>query len=115
MRTPSTEGPDGEEQRRHDDICIHIFTVSATLVGVCLTVIGVLRLVERLQNVAILADQILSLVALGFLVSCTIAYGALRTRRLPRRRQLERAADIVFLASLGLMTAASALVALDFL
>ena len=29
-----------------EDVCIHIFTVSATLVGVCLTVIGIFQIGE---------------------------------------------------------------------
>jgi len=30
-----------------EDICVHIFSVSATLIGVCLTVIGIIRVVLR--------------------------------------------------------------------
>lgn len=106
---------DRDDQRRHDDVAIHIFTVSATLVGVCLTVIGVLRLVKRLANVTVLADQFLSADAMGFLVSCAVAYAAMRTRDPARRRALERAADVIFLVSLGLMTAVCALVAWELL
>lgn len=107
--------PDRDEQRRHDDVAIHIFTVSATLVGVCLTVIGVLRLVKRLANVTVLADQILSADAIGFLIACAVSYAAMRTRDPKRRRVIERAADVVFLVSLALMTAVCALVAWELL
>ena len=35
-----------------EDICIHIFTVSAGMVGVCLTVIGLFRVIGQLKSVA---------------------------------------------------------------
>jgi hypothetical protein len=37
-------GANGNDKTRlEEDICIHIFTVSSAMVGVCLTVIGVIR------------------------------------------------------------------------
>lgn len=98
-------------QQRRDDICVHIFTTSATLVGVCLTVIGVLRLVQRLHDVNTLADELLSIDALIFLGACVISYVALRTDPRSRRQRIERLADFVFLGGLGLMTVICALIA----
>lgn len=112
MTTHPTDQPTPSQLRR-DDICIHIFTVSATLVGVCLTVIGVLRIVKGLQGVAVLADQLLSVDAIGFCAACAIAYAAVRTDDVERRRRLERVADTAFLISLGLMTVVCALIALE--
>jgi multisubunit Na+/H+ antiporter MnhF subunit len=99
--------------RRSEDLCVHIFSVSAGLVGVCLTVIGLFRVVSRLKNVDSLADNLLALDALGFLLSCTLAYLALRKQETPRRQRLEILADRVFLASLGLMTLVGALIAYE--
>ena len=98
---------------RRDQICVHIFQVSATLVGVCLTVLGLLRIVRRLHPVGTLADEILTLDALLFLGSCMMAYAALRAPSLARRRKLERIADAVFLGGLGLMTLLCALIAYE--
>ena len=118
-RVPTSPSPPPDqlaeepEQARRDDICVHIFTASATLVGVCLTVIGVLRLVRRLQGVSTTADVLLSMDAIGFLVACAIAYAALRTTRADRRRRIERYADGVFLMSLAIMTAVCALIAFE--
>jgi hypothetical protein len=39
------------------DICIHIFTVSSAMVGVCLTVIGLIRVVITLGTADRLADD----------------------------------------------------------
>jgi len=44
--------------RLEEDICIHIFTVSAGLVGVCLTVIGLLRVVITLRKADTFADDL---------------------------------------------------------
>ena len=35
-----------------DDISVHIFTASAAMIGVCLTVIGLVRISEKLRNLA---------------------------------------------------------------
>lgn len=58
-----------------DDICVHIFTASAALVGVCLTVIGLFRVVAKLKDINSLADAVF-LVALSLMaVVCgLIAY-----------------------------------------
>lgn len=96
---------------RRDDICGHIFTASATLVGVCLTVIGVLRVVSRLRDAGTVAEELLSIDAMLFLGACVTAYAALRTPELPRRRRLERYADAAFLVALFTMTVACGVLA----
>lgn len=98
---------------RSDDIAIHVFTVSATLVGVCLTVIGLFRTVGRLRGIISLADNILSLNAIVFLASCIAAYTALRTRESHLRRRRERIADMLFLTALAMMTVTCAVIALE--
>jgi hypothetical protein len=96
--------------RLEEDICIHIFTVSAGLVGVCLTVIGLLRVVITLRKADTFADDLLAVDAVLFLVACLSSYWALRTRSLRRMHRVERFADLVFLLALVLMAAACAVV-----
>jgi len=88
-----------------EDLCIHIFTVSAAMVGVCLTVIGLIRIVITLQKVDTLADDLLAADALLYLASCTLSYSALRTRKVRRMHRVERVADSVFLLAMVLMVA----------
>lgn len=92
--------------RLEEDICIHIFTVSAGLVGVCLTVIGLLRVVITLRQTDTFADDLLAMDAFLFLVACLSSYWALRTRSVRRMYRVERFADVVFLLALVLMAAA---------
>ena len=85
------------------DICIHIFTVSAAMVGVCLTVIGILRIVITVQKGNTLADDLLAMDAVLFLISCILSYWALRTRSIHRMHRVERIADTIFLLALLFM------------
>ena len=92
------------------DISIHIFSVSAALVGVCLTVISVVRVVITATKINTVADDILAADALLFLTSCLLAYSAMRSRTEKRLRMVERAADTVFIIGLVLMAIVCALI-----
>src|SRR5712692_7832916 len=99
----------GEEtnQNNHleEDICIHLFTVSSAMVGVCLTVIGLIRVVITLGKIDTIADDLLAADALLFLVACLLSYWALRTLSIRRMHRVERIADRVFILAMVLMTA----------
>ena len=114
MKAPRTpQPPDPSAERREENLCVQIFSVSATLVGACLTVIGLFRAIHQLQSVDGLADNILAVDALGFMLACLFAYFGLRSREDERRRRMERLADRIFLTSLGLMTVVCAMVAYE--
>ena len=85
------------------DISVHIFSVSAALVGVCLTVIGLIRVVISTSKVETFVDDFLAADAVVFLISCLLSYWALRTRSLYRMHRVERVADAFFLVGLFLM------------
>ena len=86
------------------DICIHIFTVSSAMVGVCLTVIGLIRVVITFGRADTLADDFLAVDALLFLISCLLSYWALRSRSVRRMHRLEKIADGIFiLAMIGMV------------
>lgn len=93
-----------------EDISIHIFTASATMVGVCLTVIGLFKLILQLKSISTWADDLLSIDAMLFLSACGLAYWALRTRSIKRRHLTEKIADLIFLVALTLMTTICALI-----
>jgi hypothetical protein len=91
------------ESRLEKDICIHIFSVSAGMVGVCLTVIGLLRVVITLRQTDTFADDLLAMDAFLFLIACLSSYWGLRTRSVKRMYRVERFADIAFILALILM------------
>jgi hypothetical protein len=82
------------------DICIHIFTVSSAMVGVCLTVIGLIRVVITFGRADTLADDLLAADALLFLISSLLSYWALRSRGLRRMHRLEKIADGIFIVAM---------------
>lgn len=94
---------------------IHIMSVSATLVGVCLMVIGILRVSNKLTLVNSLGDDFLALDTVGFLAACLLSYFALRAREKRRQKCLERLADKFFLVSLTFMVLISILVVYEML
>jgi len=85
------------------DVCIHIFTVSSAMVGVCLTVIGLIRVVITLGKIDTFADDLLSADAFLFLLASLLSYSALRTRNLKRMRRVEHVADGLFIVAMILM------------
>ena len=74
------------------------------MVGVCLTVIGLIRVVITVGRIDTLADNLLALDALLYVLCCFTSYWALRTRQERRMRRLERVADTLFLLAMLLMT-----------
>jgi hypothetical protein len=103
---------DNGKQRREleEDICIHIFTVSSAMVGVCLTVIGLVRVVITLGKADTFADDLLAVDAFLFLSSCFLSYAALRSRGTRRMHRLERIADSVFIGAMIVMVAICAFI-----
>ena len=92
------------------DICIHIFTVSSAMVGVCLTVIGLIRVVITFGRADTLADDLLAADALLFLISSLLSYWALRSRGLRRMHRLEKIADGIFIVAMIGMVAVCAVI-----
>ena len=104
---PSTDNND----RREENICIHIFTVSAGMVGVCLTVIGLIRVVITLGRADTLADDLLAGDAFVFLVASLLSYTALRSREIRKMKQFERLADWLFIFAMTMMVVICAFIA----
>lgn len=92
------------EVAQRDTIAIHVLSVSATMIGVCLTVIGILRVAAKNNLAGSLADDFVAVDAILFLAAALTAYGALRSRRIATRQRIERWADVLFVLALGVMT-----------
>jgi len=105
-----TNGDRDQNTHLEQDICIHIFTVSSAMVGVCLTVIGLVRVVITLGRADTLADDFLAADALLFLISCLLSYWALRSRGLRRMHRLEKIADGIFIVAMIGMVGVCALI-----
>ena len=103
-----------DETTLESDIAVHILSVSAAMVGVCLTVIGLFRISVKSNVVSSIGDELLACDAAAFLGACLLAYLALRSRHQRRKHLVERAADVLFLLALLTMAVICALVAYEF-
>ena len=94
------EARDASHRRLDDDICVHIFTSSSVMVGVCLTVVGILRVVITLRSEDLLGDDLLTINAMMYLLSAVLSYWGLRTRNRKRNHRIEYVADGMFIAGM---------------
>jgi hypothetical protein len=86
-------------------ICIRTFTLSALMLGICLTVTGVLRIATAIQRADVIAENLLVINAILFLFSCVWSYGVLRSRSIRQVRFGKHLAEYVFSLALLLMVA----------
>lgn len=105
-----SENDEDESVHRNGlDISQHILPTAATMVGVCITVISIVRVMEVHGAVSTVIDDFVALDGAMFLVATILSYISIRSPRLGRR--IERYADLVFLAGLAVMVVASFLLA----
>lgn len=79
-----------------NDLSHHILPTSAQLIGVCLTVISLVKLLH-LGQVGSLLDKLLAIDTVLFLVSAGLSYAAMRG---VRSENLEKYADQFFILGL---------------
>ena len=88
-----------------------ILQASSTMVGVCVTVIGLFRVFNKSQETV--ADNILAVDAVAFLVSAASAYCSMRLSSSRLRRLFETTADVTFLVALAVIVAVCTLIAYE--
>ena len=79
----------------------HILPAAATMAGVCITVVSVIKLTELSRAFTTFIDDILAIDSLIFLVSCFLSYLSLRAEQMAVL--LEQWADLLFLLGLTVM------------
>lgn len=78
----------------------HILPTSATMIGVCMTVLSIGHLGPG-GDLRMVVDKLLAVDALVFLVSAAMSFLSMRSRRFGTR--YERRAEAIFIAGLGLL------------
>lgn len=99
------------DERHEDEIAIHVFSVSAAMVGVCLTAIGILRLVAAQTQAQTLGDELLAVDSVLFVTCCALAFWSFKTRDARIRRRLRVIVDALFLGALAAMSCICAIIA----
>lgn len=98
------------EQREHD-LTMQVFTISAGLVGVCLTAIGLMRIFTSHARVNTIADELLAADAVVFMVCCSLCFWSFKTRNRPLQRRLRQVIDVLFMIALAFMVVVCSLIA----
>jgi hypothetical protein len=107
---PAMIDPSSREAREHD-LTMHVFTISAGLVGVCLTAIGLLRIFTAHTSITTIADELLAADAVLFMVCCSLSFWSFKTGDERLRRLLRRVIDSLFMLALAFMVIVCALIA----
>jgi len=98
---------------QNQPLATHILPVSATMIGVCVTFIGLIKLAEDRIGWS-QVDEYAALVSVVFLASALSSYLSIRYAKLQRMSaRIERIADIVFLAGLVGITVVATLFAYE--
>ena len=90
--------------------CIYTLSLSAQLLGICLTVIGLIRVAISTRPIDTVADDLLVFDALVFLICCTLSYWAIRSANGQPIVKIERIIDLLFLGGLLIMVVVGAII-----
>lgn len=82
------------------DISVLLFNASTVMVGVCLTVIGILYLSSEQRSVVTIGDFLITGVSILFLLAGITSYICLRNRQKQRNYKLERISEVIFCAAM---------------
>jgi len=93
----------GSKRELDDNIFTHILNQSSAKVGMCLTLLGLVRVVEGVMNIHTLVDELLAICAVGFLVSSLLTYSTLKKEEGKGRQKMGRAGDFIFTGALSLL------------
>ncbi len=88
-------------KRKPSGLSAHILPTSATMIGVCMTVLSISHLGPTASEWHMLVDKLLAVDALVFLGSALMSFVAMRAYRWEAR--LEAWAEVVFIVALGLL------------
>jgi len=90
----------------HEHAPVHVFTTASSMVGVCLTAIGLIQVLVSTKTVNMVADDILAIDSILFMTSAMLSYMSIRSKNRHRYYKLELIADRVFILAMLMMVAA---------
>lgn len=81
----------------------------------CLTLLGLIKVVEGVKSVSSFTDELLAFNALGFMLSSLFSYFALKEDNAQRKQLKGRFGDVCFSGSLALLVIICAILAFELL
>jgi hypothetical protein len=97
---------------RSEALACHILPVSGTMIGVCVTLIGLVKLAEA-KHGSSNVDEYAAIAAVTFLVSALTSYLSIRCSRIKLSVRIEQCADLIFLCGLVGITVVATLFAYE--
>ena len=98
---------------RSETLASHILPVSGTMIGVCVTLIGLVKIAQA-RHGSSHVDEYAAIAAVTFLASALTSYLSIRCSNRPRlSTRIERAADLIFLGGLVGITLVATLFAYE--
>lgn len=110
-----SDGPapkDAPSHSKEGKLADHILPSSATMIGVCMTVISVAHLIPK-NSISKHVHEMLAFDSLLFLGSAMLSYFSIRRPMVAER--FERMADVIFLLGLALMVVVGFVIAFELL
>lgn len=86
-----------KNEQQNKEIAHYIFSGSTTMIGVCITVIALFKVMNT--SIKTYADEILGVATLVFILATSFAYLSLRNAN----RKFERFADVLFFFGLMIL------------
>lgn len=93
------------------DELLSLLSISATLAGLCVTVVALMKTLSTSTAAATVVDDMFALCAVLFLADTYLIFWALKTKRPALASRLVSILDVVFLLGLTLMTVAAIVMA----
>lgn len=104
-----TLGERAETDARFLTHLLTVLSVSAGMVGVCLTAIGLIGVMKSLSRVETIVDDLLAVAAMIFMVAAFLSFLGMRTNLTRRWRHFPRTLDGLFCGGLLLLGIATLL------
>ena len=90
---------------------MHVFAIFAGMVGVCLTAIGILRLVTNQDKVQTVGDDLLAVDSVLFVVCSFLSFWSFKSIDKEFRQRLRLVADTILLLALAIMACVCCVIA----
>lgn len=94
-----------DDDARHERILERLLTAATSMTGICVGLLGAVNAFARSRNIETLADDVLAMNALMFLVCCYLVVWGLRTGSRRTTATLLRVVETLFLAAMTLLVA----------
>lgn len=111
---PFLKQPDQQKEKLNEQIYTQILNQSSVKIGLCLTLLGLIKVVEGVKNVTSIVDELLAINAIAFLISSIASYYALKQDG-DSKRKAGKVADIIFTVSLFILAMVCGILALEIL